>query len=157
MFSGKSISAARYGVPGAVLGIALAWLAGARGPLVQARQAGPNGEPSLVHATATPRAFQPGVGGTSAPRAATSGESDGTIALVVPSNNGSDQWFYLIDTKTRSFTIYRVDTDNPKALIKLEAARQYQWDLKLDNYNNSGLNPADIEKVVKSLIQQTKR
>jgi hypothetical protein len=143
-------------VPGAVLGIALAWLVGARGPLVQARQTGPNGEPSLVHATAMPPAFQPGAGGTSAPRVAASGGSDGTIALVVPSNNGSDQWFYLVDTKSRSFTVYKVDTGNPKALIKLEAARQYQWDLKLDHYNNSGLKPAEIETVVKSLIQQTK-
>jgi len=156
MFGGKSISVARYGVPGAVLGVALAWLAGARGPLVQAQQTGPHGEPLLTHPVPTPRAFQPGVGGTSAVRAATSGESDGTIALVVPSNNGSAQWFYMIDTKSHSFAIYKVDTDNPKALVKLEAARQYQWDLKLDNYNNSGLNPADIEKVVKSLIQQAK-
>jgi hypothetical protein len=156
MFSGKTISVARYGVPGAVLGVALAWLAGARGPLVQAQQTGPNGEPLLTHQVPTPRVFHPGVGGMSAIRAATSGESDGTIALVVPSNNGSAQWLYLIDTKNHSFTIYKVDTDNPKDLIKLEAARQYQWDLKLDNYNNSGLKPAEIEKVVKSLIQQTK-
>jgi hypothetical protein len=156
MFGGKSVRVARYGVPGAVLGMALAWLAGARGPSVQAQQAGPVGGALLTHPVANRRVVPPGAAGSSAPRAATSGEADGTIALVVPSNHGPAQWLYMIDTKSHSFAIYKVDTENPKDLIKLEAARQYQWDLKLDHYNNSGLKPAEIEKVVKSLIQQTK-
>lgn len=156
MFGGKSIRVARYGVPAALLGSILAWSAGAGGPFALARQAGPNGEPSLVRPNPGPRSAQPPIEGRSAVRAATSGESDGTIALVVPSNDGSTQWLYVIDTKAHSFAIYKLDAENPKAQIKLEAARQYQWDLKLDNYNNSGLEPAAIEKIVKSLVQQTK-
>ena len=88
-------------------------------------------------------------------RPAASGESSGTISLVVPSNNGSAQWLYIIDTKSHSFAIFKVDTAG-QTLVKLEAARHYEWDLRLDNYNNSGLEPAAIEKVVKSLANQAK-
>jgi hypothetical protein len=167
MFGGKSIRVARYGLPGVVVGVALAWLLGAREPLVQAQQTGPEGQPLLdrpIPAQAPGQAPVPisrrldtTAGRTnSPPRVAASGESSGIISLVVPSNNGVAQWLYIIDTKAHSFAIYKVDTANPKVAIKLEAARQYQWDLKLDNYNNSGLAPAAIESLVKSVAQQAK-
>ena len=157
MFGGKTISAARYGVPGAILGVALAWFAGVRVPVAQAQQqTGPRGEPLLTYPQQMPRGDLGGGRGMP-PQPAASGESSGTISLVVPSNNGASQWLYIIDTKTHAFAIYRVDTANPKEMVKLEAARQYQWDLKLDRYNNTGLVPADIEKLVKSLAQQVKQ
>jgi hypothetical protein len=169
MFGGKSIRVARYGLPGVVVGLALAWLLGAREPLVQAQQTGPEGQPLLDRPLPSqasvstpvpnpiPRRLDTTAGRTSSPpRVAASGESSGIISLVVPSNNGAAQWLYIIDTKAHSFAIYKVDTANPKVAIKLEAARQYQWDLKLDNYNNSGLAPAAIENLVKSVAQQAK-
>lgn len=160
MFGRLTVGVARYGVPGAVLGVILAWLSGTSGPQVQAQPTGPGGEPLLTHPQRGSRVIEPGIGvGIGKPatlHGAAVGESSGTIALVVPSNNGTAQWLYIIDTKSHSFAIYRADTANPKAAIKLEAARQYQWDLKLDNYNNSGLEPAAIEKIVKSLAQQAK-
>ena len=60
------------------------------------------------------------------------GDVNGTLALVTSPTAGSAQLLYLIDTKSRAFAIYRVDPTNPKGTVKLEAARQYQWDLKLD-------------------------
>ncbi len=178
MFDGKPIVVARYGVPGAVLGMALAWLAVARGPVVQAQLTGPNGEPSLIRpesAGQPPAGPQVPIGqpsvvrtmpmapgydpaaGRKAPRVAASGESSGTITLVVPSNDGTAQWLYIVDTKTHQLAIYKVDTAAPKASIKLEVAREYGWDLKINQYNNSGLEPAAIEKLVKSVVQQARQ
>jgi hypothetical protein len=79
-----------------------------------------------------------------------SGDSNGTLALVT-SNGGPAQWLYLIDTKTRAFAIYRVDPTNAKGTVKLEASRQYQWDLKLEHYNNQPPEPDAIKATVKTL------
>ena len=157
MFGGKSsIAAAYYGIPGVILGLALACLISMKNPAVRAQQTGPEGQPSLTHPVSSPRSIEPGGPARMNPaRPAASGESSGTISLVVPSNNGSAQWLYIIDTKSHSFAIFKVDTAG-QTLVKLEAARHYEWDLRLDNYNNSGLEPAAIEKVVKSLANQAK-
>jgi hypothetical protein len=87
------------------------------------------------------------------PAAVMGSDPSGTIALTVPAPGGSGQWLTLIDTKTRAFAVYRVDPANPKGAVKLEAARQYQWDLKLDEYNNQEPSVAAIESTVKSLGQ----
>jgi hypothetical protein len=81
-----------------------------------------------------------------------SGDAAGTLALVT-SPSGGVQWLYLIDTKSRAFAIYRLDPSNTKGSVKLEAARQYQWDLKLEHYNNQAPEPAAIESMVKTLAQ----
>ena len=77
------------------------------------------------------------------------GESSGTIAFT--SNvNGTAQFLYVIDTKTQAFALYRIDTSNPKGVVKLEAARQYRWDLKLAEYNNQPPDVASIESMIGS-------
>jgi hypothetical protein len=60
---------------------------------------------------------------------------------------------YLIDTRARAFAVYRVDPTSPKGMVKLEAARQYQWDLKLDEYNNVEPRPSAIESAVRGTTQ----
>jgi hypothetical protein len=84
------------------------------------------------------------------------GDANGTLAFVT-SPAGSIQWLYLIDTKTRAFAVYRVDPGNPKGSVKLEAARQYQWDLKLEHYNNQPPEPTAIESTVRALGQPVTR
>ena len=79
-------------------------------------------------------------------------ESSGTVAFSSPAG-GNAQFLYLIDTRARAFAVYRVDPSNPKGTVKLEAARQYQWDLKLSEYNNLPPEVAAIESTVKSLGQ----
>ena len=76
-----------------------------------------------------------------------SGEASGTIAFT-SGGNGSAQILYLIDTKTQAFAVYRVDPQNAKGTVKLEAARQYRWDLKLAEYNNQPPDVASIESMV---------
>jgi hypothetical protein len=82
------------------------------------------------------------------------GEAGGTIAFTT-STNGNVQLLYLIDTRSQAFTIYRVDST--KGTVKLDAARQYGWDLKLTGYNNLEPQVTAIESMVKTLGQQPTR
>ena len=76
-------------------------------------------------------------------------EASGTIAFT--SGGGSSaQMLYVIDTKTQAFAVYRVEPQNGKGTVKLEAARQYRWDLKLAEYNNQPPDVASIESMVGS-------
>ena len=124
---------ARYGLPGLMLGLAVAWSFGAgSGPLVQAQ--------------ATP----PVAGSGHAGNVGT--ESGGTIAFTSTAANGSSQLLYLIDTKSQAFAIYRVEpSSNPRGSgsVKLEAARKYRWDLMLSEYNNLPPEVRAVESMVK--------
>ena len=134
----------RYGAPGLVLGVALAWGLEGRGPVARAQVQGPAGIPMPVPVD------------RSRPAAVASGEASGTIALTTPTGNGA-QMLFLVDTRARAFAAYRVEPGNPKGTVKLEAARQYQWDLRLDEYNNQEPNVAAIESTVKSLGRPKQR
>jgi hypothetical protein len=70
---------------------------------------------------------------------------------LITSTGGPVQWLYLIDTKSRAFAVYRVDPTSSKGTVKLEASRQYQWDLKLEHYNNQAPEPDAIKATVKAL------
>ncbi len=125
--------------------------------MVLRREGGNRPRPSRRASLARARGVQ--ARGGEAPRAAAkgvvAGESGGILALIAnPTANSPGQWLYLIDTKKRSFAIYRVgDPSNSKGTVKLEAARQFRWDLELDQYNNQGLEPADVKARVDSLNQ----
>jgi hypothetical protein len=124
---------ARYGVPGLLLGAALmGGLGSGRGPSAQAQS------DSL-----------PGAERPRAAAAAPAGEPSGTIAFT-SSVGGSAQLLYLIDTRSRAFAIYRVDPANAsgKGSVRLEATRQYQWDLKLEEYNNQ---PPEVRAVMSQI------
>ena len=74
--------------------------------------------------------------------------------MVTAGSGGSGQqtqWLYLIDTKSRSFALYRIDPMNSKGIVKLEASRQYEWDLKLEHYNNQPPEPDAIKATVQTL------
>ena len=139
---------ARFGLPGMILGVTVSWMAGARGTqaLAQARTGGDPGMQAGVPTRGVDaRGAQQG-------KLLAGGDANGTLALVT-SPAGSAQWLYLIDTRTRAFAIYRVDPANPKGALKLEAARQYQWDLRLEHHNNQAPEPAAIEATVRPLAQ----
>jgi hypothetical protein len=125
-------------VPGVLLGLGLAWVGEGRGPSARAQGPATGSIPMPVE--------RPRVSAT------TPVEASGTVAFTSP-GAGSSQFLYLIDTRARAFAVYRVDPSNPKGTVKLEAARQYQWDLKLAEYNNLPPEVAAIESTVKSLGQ----
>lgn len=129
---------ARYGLPGLLLGLTLmGGIGAARGPASQAQaETTPGGNPA-----------RPGM--------VPAGDASGTIAFTSPAG-GSAQLLYLIDTKTRAFTVYRVDPANVEGTVKLVGARQYQWDLKLTQYNNQQPEVAAIESMVKTLGRQNR-
>jgi len=127
---------ARYGVPGLLLGLALmGGMGGGRVPQAQAQNL---------------------AGGEKARQAAAAGgESTGTIAFTT-NVGGVAQLLYLVDTKSRSFAIYRVEPTNPEGAVKLEAVRQYQWDLRLLEYNNQKPEVASVESSIKTLGHPTR-
>ena len=145
---------ARFGLPGVILGAVMAWIALARGPLAvaQARAGGEAGSQVSLPARGAEASRAP----QAQNRLLASGDTNGTLAMVT-SPSGSFQWLYLIDTKSHAFAIYRLDPSNPKGSVKLEASRQYQWDLKLEHYNNQAPEPAAIESMVKTLAQPMTR
>jgi hypothetical protein len=135
----------RYGLPGLVIGLAMAWGLEGRGPKVLAQAPlGAGGQ---------------GASGVSVDRSrpttttATEGAA-GTIAMAVP-GTGSSQNLYLIDTRTKALAVYRIDpSSQEKGAIKLLAARQYHWDLQLTEYNCLPPEVAAIESTVRSLGRQ---
>lgn len=137
----------RFGLPGVALGVLLSWGAGF------------HGEPSSAWAQdATTRPVPGGSGagrtatGSSTAAKGTTAESGGVMAMVTnPPPTPGVQWLYLVDTRKRSFAVYRVDPTNPQGCVKLEAARQFRWDLDLDEYNNQGLEPADVRARVEAV------
>ncbi|MFO0891549.1 MAG: hypothetical protein U0790_20700 [Isosphaeraceae bacterium] len=144
----------RFGLPGLFLGAALSWTAGGPEPLAAAQTRAGRDPSSGGNVRAGEVGKPQGQVGPGRPLAG--GDANGTLALVT-STSGSVQWLYLIDTRTQAFAVYRVDPTNPKGSVKLEAARQYQWDLKLEHYNNQAPEPAAIESTVKALAQPTTR
>ncbi len=115
----------RYGLPGVMIGVALALWVGSRGVSAQAQQA-------AVPAGA---------------------ESNGMIAFTSPSPGGASQLLYLIDTRGQSFAVYRVDSQSGRGAgsVKLEAARQYRFDLKLSEYNNQAPEVSQVEAMVRTI------
>jgi len=135
---------ARYGLPGLVLGLALA--SGGRG----GRELWAQGP----HPTPAPSPVVPGQAFDRPQAGVPGGETGDTIAFTT-NTGGPAQLLYLIDTRSHAFMIYRVDTT--KGTVKLDAARQYSWDLKLSSYNNLGLEAAAVESMVKTLGQPKTR
>jgi hypothetical protein len=143
----------RYGLPGLVLGVALCWGLGMRGPeaAAQTDRGGSAAQPAGSARSSEGTRAQPA-------RQNTIGETNGTLALITGSAGnaaGQSQWLYLIDTKTRAFALYRIDPSNPKGIVKLEASRQYEWDLKLEHYNNQPPEPDAIKATVQTLSRTT--
>lgn len=76
-------------------------------------------------------------------------EASSTIAFTSPVGGSSAaQLLYLIDTKSQAFAVYRIDPQTPNGAVKLEAARQYRWDMRLSEYNNQKPEVAAIEAMV---------
>ncbi len=74
-------------------------------------------------------------------------EAAGTIAFTAISPD-SGQLLYILDTRSQAFAVYKVDPRDPKGVVKLEAARQFRWDLKMAEYNNQAPEVATIEAMV---------
>jgi hypothetical protein len=132
-----------------VVGVALAWISGVRGPEAAAQTGASTAPPAH---TAAGRPSEGARGPAARPLAG--GDSNGTLALIT-STTGSSQWLYLIDTKDRAFAVYRIDSTNSKGIVKLEASRQYKWDLKLEHYNNQAPEPDAIKATVETLARST--
>ena len=74
-------------------------------------------------------------------------EAPSTTVISCPTANGG-QLFTVIDTRNQAFAVYRLDPQNTKGSVKLEAVRQYRYDLKLTEYNNLPPEVAAVESMV---------
>jgi len=153
MFGRQWGKAVCYGLPGFVLGLGLAVGLEGRVQGVAAQTAAQGtqgasqprahaGEPARTQA----RRPGPGLGG---------GETPTTLSFVT-AGTGNGQLLYIVDSRRQAFAIYRVDPTNPNGTVKLEASRQYKWDLELEHYNNQAPEPAAIEATVKTLAGQAR-
>jgi hypothetical protein len=143
---------ARFGLPGLALGLAIAWGTGFRGEQAAAQQA-PSGSAHPAPAPAGGHG-RTEVAKSQSTRTVVANDPGGTLAFITNPNERV-QWLYLVDTKQKSFAIYRIDPTNPKGSVKLEASRKYRWDLELDEYNNQGLEPSAVEARVRALTHTT--
>ncbi|MCL2641592.1 MAG: hypothetical protein FWD53_12150 [Phycisphaerales bacterium] len=66
---------------------------------------------------------------------------------MTPAQLGPNAWgAMLLDLDSSTITVYRFD-DGRKRLM-LAAARTFRHDRFLEDYNNEGLKPADVQKLV---------
>jgi hypothetical protein len=144
---------ARFGLPGLALGIGIALGASMRSEPAAAQQT-PSASPRPSTSVAQSQG-RPEVTKSQSAKTVAGNDQSGTLALIADPS-GPIQWLYLIDTKQKSFAIYRIDPMNPKGSVKLEASRKYRWDLELDEYNNQGLEPSDVEARVRALTHTTR-
>jgi hypothetical protein len=107
-------------LPGVILGAAVTWFCGL----------GPGSSASRLQAAG------PGLP-----------ETNGTMALTT-TGPGTQQRLFLIDTRTQALAVYLIDPQNTKGTLKLEAARQYRWDMKLAEYNNASPDVTAVESMV---------
>lgn len=137
-------NAARFGLPGLLLGIALGW--GVRAREVFAQNPPLDGAPRSARTQSRPAE------GTrsQAARPISGGDGSGTLSMTSAAPGGG-QLLYLIDTRKQAFAVYRIDPANPKGTVKLEGSRQYRWDLELEHYNNQAPEPDAIRTTVKTL------
>ena len=133
---------ARYGLPGMLLGLALAWMSSGRiDPIAQAQTPG---QPT-PRATNSP--ISPGMprGGS-----VSQGESNGLITMRTTNAQDGSEWLYLIDTREQVFAIYRMEPTD-RGLIKLIGVRKYSWDLKVTEWNNL---PPDVNAIQAAVTSQ---
>ena len=142
----------RYGLPGLVFGVALCWGAGMRGPQAAAQTDGGGGSSRCTGGLYAVSGRRPGLNRHDKARRENQTELSPSSRTQPRAAAGQAQWLYLIDTKNRAFALYRIDPTNPKGIVKLEASRQYEWDLKLEHYNNQAPEPDAIKATVKLFL-----
>ncbi len=63
----------------------------------------------------------------------------------------SCQQVVLVDSKTKRICVYYVRSRENKSTIEMVASRNFEWDLKLDDFNGEGISSMQIkEQVLKS-------
>ncbi len=74
------------------------------------------------------------------------GDANRDLIAVTGSYGSGASVLYLVDTRTRHLTVYK--TDNGRKL-EFVAARNFDYDLKLDTYNDgseAGFSPDDLRR-----------
>jgi hypothetical protein len=67
------------------------------------------------------------------------------FAQALPASNQM-LGFYIMDVDSGTVTVYRVSPENSR--LRLMAARSFRNDRFLEDYNNDGITPRDVQKLV---------
>lgn len=62
--------------------------------------------------------------------------------------NDTCQQIVLVDSQTKRICVYHVKLQDHKSTIEMVASRNFQWDLKLDDFNGVGISPMQIKEQV---------
>jgi len=56
---------------------------------------------------------------------------------------------HVVNPATQSLAIYRFEPNNPRGALKLEAVRQFRWDMMLSEYQNQPPEVSAVESMTR--------
>ena len=68
------------------------------------------------------------------------------LVFSSPTRAPGQQLLYIVDSRGQSFCIYRVDEQN--GTVKLEAVRNFGWDLRVREFNNLPPEVGSIQRML---------
>ncbi|RLT10515.1 MAG: hypothetical protein DWI24_08515 [Planctomycetota bacterium] len=75
--------------------------------------------------------------------------SQGAMTTQITGTPGQAQWLTLVNPATQSLAIYRFEPNNPRGVLKLEAVRQFRWDMMLSEYQNQPPEVSAVESMTR--------
>ena len=75
--------------------------------------------------------------------------SQGAMTTQITGTPGQTQWITLVNPASQSLAVYRFEPNNPRGALKLEAVRQFRWDLMLSEYQNQPPEVSAVESMTR--------
>ncbi len=75
--------------------------------------------------------------------------AQGAMTTQITGTPGQTQWITLVNPASQSLAVYRFEPNNPRGALKLEAVRQFRWDLMLSEYQNQPPEVSAVESMTR--------
>lgn len=72
------------------------------------------------------------------------------LTTQISGQPGQTQWLTLVNPSSQSLAVYRFEPNNPRGALKLEAVRQFRWDLMLSEYQNLPPEVSAVESMTRN-------
>ena len=72
------------------------------------------------------------------------------LTTTISGQPGQTQWLTLVNPSSQSLAVYRFEPNNPRGALKLEAVRQFRWDLMLSEYQNLPPEVSTVESMTRN-------
>jgi predicted membrane metal-binding protein len=73
----------------------------------------------------------------------------GGLQVVMSGDPEKSQWVTIVNPSSQALAIYRFEPNNPRGALKLEAVRQFRWDLMLSEYQNQPPEVSSVESMLR--------